>query len=139
MSENTIYSVCGMCGVRCPIEVNVEDGRCRSIQGNRHAAGIRGALCVRGAAGIACVQDDERPQFPMLRKGGRGEGNWQRISWEEALDYTAGRIKEIVGRDGPDVFSAFGSGRITNENNYAIMKFTRAAIKTNNVDHCART
>ena len=60
MSENTIYSVCGMCGVRCPIEVGVEGGQCRSIQGNRHAAGIRGALCVRGAAGVACVQDDER-------------------------------------------------------------------------------
>ena len=100
MSENTIYSVCGMCGVRCPIEVTVEDGRCRSIQGNRHAAGIRGALCVRGAAGVACVQDDERPQFPMLRKGGRGEGNWQRISWEEALDHAAAQIAAVRSRHG---------------------------------------
>lgn len=100
MSDNTIYSVCGMCGVRCPIEVGVEDGRCRSIQGNRHAAGIRGALCVRGAAGIACVQDDERPQFPMLRQGGRGEGNWQRISWEEALTHAAAQIAAVRSRHG---------------------------------------
>ena len=100
MSDNTIYSVCGMCGVRCPIEVNVEDDRCRSIQGNRHAAGIRGAVCVRGAAGIACVQDDERPQFPMLRQGGRGAGNWQRISWEEALDHAAAQIAAVRSRHG---------------------------------------
>ena len=71
----------------------------------------------------------------MIRKNGVLE----KVSWEEALDYTATRIKEIVDRDGPDVFSAFGSGRITNENNYAIQKFTRAVIGTNNVDHCART
>jgi thiosulfate reductase/polysulfide reductase chain A len=100
MSENTIYSVCGMCGVRCPIEVNVEDGRCRSIQGNQHAAGIRGALCVRGAAGVACVEDDERPQFPMLRKGDRGEGHWQKISWEEALDHAAAQIAAVRSRHG---------------------------------------
>jgi thiosulfate reductase/polysulfide reductase chain A len=100
MSDNTIYSVCGMCGVRCPIEVGLEDGSCRSIQGNRQAAGIRGALCVRGAAGIACVQDDERPQFPMLRKGGRGEGNWQRVSWEEAFDHAAAQIAAVRSRHG---------------------------------------
>jgi len=71
----------------------------------------------------------------MIMKNGKHET----VSWEEALDYTASRIKEIVTKHGPDVFSAFGSGRITNENNYAIAKFARAAVKTNNVDHCART
>ena len=61
------------------------------------------------------------------------------VSWDEALDYTAERIRKIIDRDGPDVFSAFGSGRVPNETNYAIAKFTRAVVKTNNVDHCART
>ena len=71
----------------------------------------------------------------MIRKNGVLEV----VSWDEALDFTAAKIKEIVTRDGADVFSAFGSGRISNENNYAIQKFTRAVIGTNNVDHCART
>jgi thiosulfate reductase/polysulfide reductase chain A len=89
-----------MCGVRCPIEVAVENGVCRSIQGNRHSPGIRGAICVRGAAGIAALQDDERPQFPMRRLGARGEGRWQRISWEEALAHAAEKLAEAKSRNG---------------------------------------
>jgi thiosulfate reductase/polysulfide reductase chain A len=100
MSVKTVYSVCGMCGVRCPIEVAVENGVCRSIQGNRHSPGIRGAICVRGAAGIAALQDDERPQFPMRRQGARGEGRWQRISWGEALSHAAEKIAEAQSRHG---------------------------------------
>ena len=100
MSVKTVYSVCGMCGVRCPIEVAVENGVCRSIQGNRHSPGIRGAVCVRGAAGIAALQDDERPQFPLRRLGARGDGRWQRISWDEALSHAAERITAATSRHG---------------------------------------
>jgi thiosulfate reductase/polysulfide reductase chain A len=100
MPAKTIYSVCGMCPVRCPIEVDVENGECRFIQGNRQMPSIRGALCTRGAAGIPFVRDDERPQFPMLRKGERGEGRWQRVSWEEALSYAAEKIAGVRSRHG---------------------------------------
>lgn len=100
MPSNTIYSVCGMCPVRCPIEVTVEDGACRFVQGNRQIEGIRGALCTRGAAGIPFVRDNERPQFPLLRQGGRGEGKWRRVSWEEALSHAAGKIEEVRARHG---------------------------------------
>lgn len=95
MSVKTTYSVCGMCPVRCPIEAEVRDGRCRFVQGNRREPSIRGALCTRGAAGIAFLEDDERPQFPMLRKGGRGEGRWQRLSWDQAFDAAAERLRSV--------------------------------------------
>ena len=100
MPVRTVYSVCGMCPVRCPIEVDVENGECRFIQGNRQVPSIRGALCTRGAAGIPFVRDDERPQFPMLRKGERGEGRWQRVSWDEAFSYAADKIAAVRSRHG---------------------------------------
>jgi thiosulfate reductase / polysulfide reductase chain A len=100
MPAKTVYSVCGMCPVRCPIEVDVENGESRFIQGNRQVPSIRGALCTRGAAGIPFVRDDERPQFPMLRKGERGEGRWQRLSWEEALSHAAEKLSEVRDRYG---------------------------------------
>jgi thiosulfate reductase/polysulfide reductase chain A len=100
MAKKQVYSICGMCTVRCPIQVEVEDGKCAFIQGNPHAAGIKGALCARGAAGAALVNDDERPQFPMIREGGRGEGKWRRLGWDEALDYVANRLKKIIDTDG---------------------------------------
>jgi thiosulfate reductase/polysulfide reductase chain A len=100
MSSDTIFSVCGMCPVRCPIEVAVEDGACRFVQGNRQIAGIRGALCTRGAAAIPLLRDDERPQFPMRRLGERGQGRWERISWEGAFAYAAEKIEAVRARNG---------------------------------------
>ncbi len=100
MAKAHIYSVCGMCSVRCPIQVDVEDGECTFIQGSPHAPGLKGALCARGGAGIALLNDDERPQFPMIREGERGEGKWRRVSWGEALDHVAGKLKAVIAEYG---------------------------------------
>jgi thiosulfate reductase/polysulfide reductase chain A len=91
MAKSKIYSVCGMCTVRCPIQVEVENGACSFLQGNPHAAGINGSVCARGAAGPALIADDERPQVPLIRDGERGEGKWRHVSWGEALDHVADR------------------------------------------------
>jgi thiosulfate reductase/polysulfide reductase chain A len=90
-----------MCTVRCPIQAEVQGNRLSFIQGNPHAAGMEGALCARGGAGIALVEDKERPQYPMIRTGARGEGKWRQATWTEALDYTAARLKEVMAKYGP--------------------------------------
>jgi len=100
MASKKVYSICGMCTVRCPIQAHVENGVCSFVQGNPHAAGIDGAVCARGAAGLALINDNERPQFPMIRAGERGEGKWREVSWDEALDYTAGCLKEVMEQYG---------------------------------------
>jgi len=100
MASKKVYSVCGMCTVRCPIQVDVKDGVCTFIQGNPHAAGINGSVCARGSAGIALIKDDERPQFPVIREGERGEGRWHRVSWDEALNQVASKLKEVTAKYG---------------------------------------
>jgi thiosulfate reductase / polysulfide reductase chain A len=100
MSKKKVYSVCGMCSVRCPIEAEIKDGRLAFLQGNPHAAGIKGALCARGSAGPALIYDNERPQFPMIREGERGEGRWRKTSWDEALDFVADRLNGIASEYG---------------------------------------
>ncbi|MEW6266871.1 MAG: molybdopterin-dependent oxidoreductase [Thermodesulfobacteriota bacterium] len=89
------WSICGMCTVRCPIQVEVHNGEVIRIQGNSKA-GMDGSLCPRGAAGIALLKDDERPQGPLIRNGQRGEGKWRRASWDEALAYVADRLKAVI-------------------------------------------
>jgi len=102
MSREVVYSVCGMCSVRCPVAVDVEDGKVASVFGNPHAAGLKGALCARGAAGPGLLYDDERPQTPLIRAGARGEGKWRAVSWDEALDYVADKLKDIRAKYGPE-------------------------------------
>jgi thiosulfate reductase / polysulfide reductase chain A len=146
MPEKMIFSICGMCPVHCPVQVNVQNGECRFIQGNPHAPGINGGLCARGAAGLELIRDEERPQFPMIRKAGRGEGSWLRVSWDEALDRVAEKISEVQARHGKqglmwsdgggcfsDLYAAFVRGLGTP--NY----HTSSASCDINVHHAARS
>ncbi|MEZ4524520.1 MAG: molybdopterin-dependent oxidoreductase [Desulfobacterales bacterium] len=100
MAKQTVYSVCGMCTVRCPIVAEVEDGRVVFVRGNAHAPGMSPGVCARGAAGIALVEDSERPQSPLIRKGNRGEGKWQKVSWDEAFAYVGEKLKKIFDEHG---------------------------------------
>lgn len=100
MTAQEIHSVCGMCTVRCPITAEVENGEIRFLKGNPHVAAMNGAVCPRGAAGVALIQDRERPQSPMIREGARGKGSWRKVSWDEALDYVADRLKKVMDEHG---------------------------------------
>lgn len=95
MAKSTVFSVCGMCTVRCPINVHVQNGQVSMIEGNPHVPAMKGAVCPRGAAGTGLIYDNERPQTPLIREGARGEGKWRKVSWEEALDHVADRLKQV--------------------------------------------
>ena len=71
MASSIVYSLCGMCNTRCPVEIHCENGVPRWICGNSHSAS-GAALCPRGAASLALYADDERPQGPLIRAGERG-------------------------------------------------------------------
>lgn len=131
-----VDTTCPYCGVGCQQTLHVDTARNRIVRvTGREVSPNHGMLCVKGRYAYEFPSSGKRLEYPMIKKNGQ----LVRVSWDEALDYTAGRIREIVEKHGPDTFSAFGSGRITNENNYAIQKFTRVVVGTNNVDHCART
>lgn len=89
-----------MCAVRCPIEVQVQDGRITWIQGNPHDTALGASLCAKGGAGQSFQNDDERPQTPLIRSGERGAGQWRSASWDEALDYIGERLQQILNECG---------------------------------------
>jgi predicted molibdopterin-dependent oxidoreductase YjgC len=65
-------------------------------------------------------------------------GEFREASWDEALDLVADKLGDIKQQDGGDAIGVLTSARISNEENYVAQKFTRAVLKTNNIDHCAR-
>ena len=102
MSDSTtkkVFSVCATCSVRCPIEVEVENGAVKHIWGNPYLMGGR-HLCPRGAAQKATQADTERVQHPLIRDGERGSGKWRKASWDEALDYVANKLKDVTDKYG---------------------------------------
>jgi thiosulfate reductase/polysulfide reductase chain A len=130
--KKEVFSICFMCTVRCPIKVTVEDGSVRWIEGNPHQ--LKGALCAKGSAGTALLNDSERLRYPMIRQGARGEGKWKPVSWDEALDYTAERIRAVIEAHGPQsvVF-----GERSNLNTDLSKTFTRAIGSPNHYTHDA--
>lgn len=97
---SSVFSLCGMCAVRCPIRVEVQDNRVKWIEGNPYVPGIEGALCAKGSAGLAFEYDSERPQYPMIREGERGSGQWRKVSWEEAFEYVKNKLSETKDKYG---------------------------------------
>jgi len=68
----------------------------RKFEGNPYHPGSRGRNCAKGPATINQITDPDRILYPMKRAGKRGDGNWQRVSWDEALDDIAGRIRKAL-------------------------------------------
>jgi thiosulfate reductase/polysulfide reductase chain A len=129
-----VFSICFMCTVRCPIRVEVENDEVTWIEGNPHVPGIEGAVCAKGSAGLALLNDTERPQYPMIRTGPRGAGQWRRATWEEALDYVADKLKAIIDESGGQsvVF-----GERTNLNTHISKTFMKAIGSPNHFTHDA--
>jgi formate dehydrogenase alpha subunit len=114
--------------------LEVENGKIVGVIPSREHPVSRGNLCVKGWNSFEFVLHKERLRFPLIRKNGRLE----RAEWNEALDLIAAKLTHIRDKYGPDALAVLSSAKCTNEENYLLMKFTRAVLKTNNIDHCAR-
>ncbi|WP_395174005.1 molybdopterin oxidoreductase family protein [Roseibium alexandrii] len=98
-----------MCACRCGINVHLKDGKIAYIEGNRDHPVNKGVLCAKGASGIMQVTAPSRLRKPLKRKGPRGSGEFEEISWEEALK-TAVSWLEPIRRTAPEKL-AFFTGR----------------------------
>ena len=90
-----VYSACDMCFNKCGLIARVEGGVVKKLDPNPKSLKSRGMLCARGNAGVKQLYDPDRLKYPLLRKGPRGEGKWQRLSWDQALDHAAEQMDKI--------------------------------------------
>ena len=102
--------MCQLCSTVCGIIGYVKDGRVLKVEGNPNDPNSRGRLCARGQASLNHLYHPERLLYPMKRVGKRGEGKWKRISWEEALDEIAEKLRKIREAGNQEEF-AFHQGR----------------------------
>jgi formate dehydrogenase major subunit len=133
-AERWTRTTCPYCGTGCELNVGTSAGRIVSIKPVLDAPVSRGHLCSKGRYAFEFVHASDRMTEPLIR-GGSG---WKTVTWNEAIEYTADRLRRIIDRYGPDSVGVLGSARATNEENYLAQKFARVVIATNNVDCCAR-
>src|SRR6056297_3453165 len=127
-----------MCTARCPIQVEVENGRINFLQGNPNFKYLNGAICPRGLAGKALVEDSERPQAPLIRKGQRGEGKWEQVSWDEALDYVADKLSNLFEQYGSKTLGFSDRGGPFRDFHRAFLRGLGTPNYCNHDSSCAR-
>ena len=93
-----IPTICFNCEAACGLLAYVDKttGRIEKFEGNPVHPGSRGRNCAKGPATLNQVNDPERIRYPLRRKGARGGGEWERVTWDEALDDIAGRIRSAL-------------------------------------------
>ncbi|MFN4273777.1 MAG: molybdopterin oxidoreductase family protein [Aliihoeflea sp.] len=109
VSDEVRKTTCYMCACRCGIDVHIKDGKVRYIEGNRDHPVNRGVLCAKGSAGIMTQYAPARLSEPLKRVGPRGSGEFQEISWEEALSLAGDWLGEVRRTDPRKL--AFFTGR----------------------------
>jgi len=111
-----------------------DNGQLVGVEGSPEHVTSKGQLCVKGWNAYQFVNHPDRLTDPLIRRNGK----LQKAFWDEALDLVVSKFKAISDKYGPDALAFFSSAKVTNEENYLVMKLARAVYKTNNVDHCAR-
>src|SRR3989440_4855485 len=99
-----IPTICFNCEAACGLMayVDKETGRVKKLEGNPYHPGSRGRNCAKGPATINQVNDPERILYPLKRAGKRGEGKWERTTWDEVLDTFAAKIRAAIIEDRRD-------------------------------------
>ncbi|OIR03518.1 acetylene hydratase [mine drainage metagenome] len=104
-----LKSVCRSCHGGCGVDLHVTDGRLTKVVGDPNSPLNKGRLCPIGANTMDLVYHPDRLKYPLRRTGERGEGKWQRISWDEALGEIAKRLQAIKDSHGAEAI-AMGTG-----------------------------
>jgi anaerobic selenocysteine-containing dehydrogenase len=102
--HTSVPSICGQCPSRCAILGYMDEGRVVKIEGQPTSIRNQGKVCAKGQAGAAKIYDPDRILFPLRRTGERGSGQWQKITWDEALGDLATRLKKFRDEGQPEKF-----------------------------------
>jgi len=129
-----VPSVCSYCGTGCGIIFEVINGKLKGTLPMKSHPVNQGKLCIKGWNLHEHINSFMRLKSPLVKENGK----FLKATWGEAIRTTAENFKTIINKHGPDSVGVLVSAKITNEENYLAQKFTRTAIGTNNVDHCAR-
>ncbi len=109
VSDEIRQTTCYMCACRCGINVHLQDGQVKYIEGNKDHPVNQGVLCAKGSAGIMQHLSPARLRAPLKRIGPRGSGEFEEISWEEALETAVSWLKPL--RETAPEKLAFFTGR----------------------------
>ncbi|ALV28581.1 formate dehydrogenase subunit alpha [Pannonibacter phragmitetus] len=134
--ERAVVTTCAYCGVGCSFKAEMRGDELVRMVPYKDGKANRGHSCVKGRFAWGYAQHQDRILKPMIREAITDP--WREVSWDEALNFAAARMKAIQEKHGRQSVGVITSSRCTNEETYLVQKLTRAVFLNNNTDTCAR-
>ena len=135
MGVETVKSVCPYCGVGCGVVLDVEDGRIVRLSGDRDHPANRGRLCTKGKTAHEAIAAPGRLETALVRGDGVAP---EAVSVDAAIAETAGRLRAIADRHGPDAVALYVSGQMSMEAQYLANKLAKGFLRTRHIESNSR-
>jgi formate dehydrogenase major subunit len=134
--SHSVITTCAYCGVGCSFKAEMRGDELVRMTPYKHGKANRGHSCVKGRFAYGYASHSDRILEPMIRENINDP--WQVVSWDEAMAFSATKMRGIQEKHGRHSVGVITSSRCTNEEAYLVQKLTRAVFMNNNTDTCAR-
>ncbi|HHW35428.1 MAG TPA: formate dehydrogenase subunit alpha [Paracoccus solventivorans] len=134
--DRIVKTTCAYCGVGCSFDAHMRGETVVKMVPSKDGKANHGHSCVKGRFAWGYATHAERILHPMVRE--HYTDPWREVSWDEALDFAAERLRRAQAEHGRDSIGVITSSRCTNEETYLVQKLARAVFGNNNTDTCAR-
>lgn len=133
-TEKLVKTHCCFCGQQCGIQLRVRGNEVVGFEPWEEFPFNRGMLCPKGVKRYLQGSHPDRLLDPLMRT----DTGFRKATWEEALDTTARRLKEIQAAHGPDSVAVLGGASLISEKSYLLGKFARVGLGTRHIDYNGR-
>ena len=133
-AEKLVKTHCCFCGQQCGIQLKVRENQVIGFEPWEEFPFNRGMLCPKGVKRYMQGSHPDRLLSPLMRS----DQGFRPANWEEALDFTASRMREIQNKYGKDAVAVYGGASLSTEKSYLMGKFARVALGTRHIDYNGR-
>src|ERR1700722_1395095 len=134
MPDKLVKTHCCFCGQQCGIQLKVRDNHVIGFEPWEDFPFNQGKLCPKGVKRYLQSNHPDRLLDPLMRT----DNGFVKSSWEDAMSFTARRLREVQQRYGKDAVAVYGGASLTTEKSYLMGKFARIALGTRHIDYNGR-
>ncbi len=132
--DKVVPTHCPYCGMQCGLNLLVEKNRVVGVEPRYDFPVNEGRLCPKGVTAYLQTHHPDRLLHPLIKRN----GNFERASWDEALDLVVSKFKELQAKNGKDAIAVYSGSSLTTEKTYLVGKFARVGLQTRFIDYNGR-
>lgn len=132
--DKMVPTHCPYCGMQCGMNLLVEKNHVVGVEPRYDFPVNEGRLCPKGVTAYLQTHHPDRLEYPLIKRN----GNFERASWDEALDLIVTKFKGLQEKYGKDSIAVYSGSSLTTEKTYLVGKFARLGLQTRYIDYNGR-